>query len=132
MSWFDHPSKALPEDAPAGEYPMTKVGLELFHYLGGIYEPLGLEGSGRRSVSGPVENMWPKAYYRDQVLVIDHDRPVIAAAVYNLMGQEVKSYRGTDLNNLYPGTLVSGIYLIQIRDEYNSYCKRIFFPRHEY
>ena len=128
MSWFDYPSKALPEDAPAGEYPLTKVGLELFHYLGGIYEPLGMEGSGRRSLNGPAGHLRPKVYYRDQGLVIDHDRPVKAVAVYNLMGQEIKKYRRAEINNIYPGSLGSGIYLIQIRDEDTSYCTRIFIP----
>jgi hypothetical protein len=44
MSWFLHPSKALPEDAPDGQYPMTKVGLELFNYLGGFYRSRPLSG----------------------------------------------------------------------------------------
>jgi hypothetical protein len=37
MSWFDHPSLSLPEDAPADSYPITKVGLHLFSYLESSY-----------------------------------------------------------------------------------------------
>jgi len=33
MSWFPHPARALPENAPEGEYPMTKVGLDLARNL---------------------------------------------------------------------------------------------------
>jgi len=33
MSWYPYPSRALPEDAPEGEYPMTKVGLHFAKHL---------------------------------------------------------------------------------------------------
>ena len=36
MSWYNHPARALPEDAPAGVYPMTKVGLHFARALRGI------------------------------------------------------------------------------------------------
>lgn len=29
MSWYPHPSRSLPEDAPEGRYPMTKTALDL-------------------------------------------------------------------------------------------------------
>jgi len=128
MSWFDHPSRALPEDAPAGEYPMSKVGLELFHYLGGYYEPLGLQGPDSRSPERAIDIMRPMVYSRDKVLVIDHDKPVIAAAVYNIMGQQVKLFRGGELSNIHLGNIVPGIYFVQIQDAYTSFSSRIYVP----
>jgi hypothetical protein len=37
MSWFNHPALSLPENAPVGSCPMTKVGLHLFSYLESLY-----------------------------------------------------------------------------------------------
>jgi hypothetical protein len=33
MSWYRHPARSLPEDAPDGAYPMTKVGLDFARQL---------------------------------------------------------------------------------------------------
>ena len=125
MSWFLHPSKALPENAPAGDYPMTKVGLELFNYLGGFYGPVGIEGAGQRSEYGGAENKRPVVYFLDNSLVIDCERPVKAVALYNIMGQRVYLSRGIDISVIHPGALFPGIYLIQMEEEYNSFSTKI-------
>ena len=120
MSWFLHPSKALPEDAPAGQYPMTKVGLELFNYLGGFYAPAGIHESGNSSSRQPM------IHYREGELVIDYGRPVHSVTVYNLMGQMVLTRTGQDIKTLSTGYMPPGLYLVVVRSEGHSFGSKVY------
>jgi hypothetical protein len=120
MSWFLHPSKALPENAPDGQYPMTKVGLELFNYLGRFYSPLGISGSGTKLYNKPI------VYYRDNQLVIDSDRPIYSVTVYNIMGQRVNACLGSDIKTMATGYMVPGLYLVLMQVEGNSFCSKVY------
>ena len=42
MSWYPHPSRSLPEDAPKGQYPMTKTALHFVRKLAAAF-PQGNE-----------------------------------------------------------------------------------------
>lgn len=119
MSWFLHPSKALPEDAPDGLYPMTKVGLELFHYLGGYYSPSGVSESMIRSDNKPL------VWYRDSQLYLDFDRPVQSVSVYNIAGQKVYACLGNDIKILFTGFMDPGLYLVHMRVEGGSFCSKL-------
>jgi hypothetical protein len=120
MSWFLHPSMALPEDAPDGQYPMTKVGLELFNYLGGFYSPLGTSGSGINSFLEPI------VYYRDNMLVIDYNKPIQSVTVYNILGQKVKSCLGSDIKTILTGHMHPGLYLVRMQVKGSAVCVKVY------
>jgi len=120
MSWFLHPSKALPEDAPDGQYPMTKVGLELFNYLGGIYTPAGISGSGTDYHHNPL------VHHRDRELVIDYDGPVHSVTVYNLMGHMVIARKESDIRKMSTGYMDPGLYLVVMQFEGGSISTKVY------
>lgn len=120
MSWFLHPAMALPEDAPDGQYPMTKIGLELFNYLGGFYSASGTSGSGIKTSPEPI------VYYRDNQLVIDYIRPVHSVMVYNIMGRKVNACLGSDIKTISTGSMHPGLYLVRMQIEGSAVCSKVY------
>lgn len=120
MSWFLHPSKALPEDATAGQYPMTKVGLELFYYLGGFYSPLKTPDVRINAYNEPI------VYYSNGRLHIQYDRPIFSVRLYNLMGQPVAAFSGSEIKIMNISSIDPGLYLVLMQVEGHSLCSKIY------
>jgi hypothetical protein len=120
MSWFLHPSRALPENAADGQYPMTRVGLELFNYLGGYYSPSGSADARINSYDEPI------VHYRNNHLLIQYDRPIISVRVYNLLGQPVAAFMGSDIKTMVTGSMDPGLYFVLMQVEGNSLCSKVY------
>ena len=99
---------------------MTKVGLELFNYLGGFYSPLSTPRS------GIISHEEPTVYYRNNELVIKSEKNVHSVTVYNIIGQKVDACRGSNIRTMQTGHVNPGIYLVHMQDEKTSFCAKVY------